>query len=186
MNISYQIKNMLYLVFKYNIYIIINNMTEEDIDRTLDDDDDDIIDVKKTEFEQNFGNMNNLSVNEIKKKLKSLPKKDLLKYMDKFKDMLETEKKDMSGSDVKTRLQMKLKELKLSRSSKQILNNVKKIEETLKTDDANIVDKIADLSIKSKSQKKRLKKKAKKNTVAELELKPELKTELKAELDVLQ
>jgi hypothetical protein len=168
----------------------IDRTLDDDIDRTLDDDDDLIINKKKDDFDEKFGNMNNLSVNDIKKKLKSMPKKDLLKYMDKFKDLLETEKKDMSNNDVKSRLQMKLKELKLSRSSKQILNNVKKLEETLKSDDLNITEKINDLSIKSKSQKKRLKKKAKKNTVAEskleLELEPELKAELKAELDVLQ
>jgi hypothetical protein len=167
----------------------------EEFDRELDDSDDDNVikkekEIEKDDFDEKFGNMNNLSVSDIKKKLKSLPKKDLLKYMDKFKDMMENEKKDISNSDVKSRLQMKLKELKLSRSSKQILNNVKKLEETLKTDDTEIVEKIADLSIKSKSQKKRLKKKAKKNTMAELELEPELKvelkTELKAELDVLQ
>ena len=150
----------------------------EEFDRELDDNDDDdnIVKKEKDEFNEKFGNMNNLSVSDIKKKLKSLPKKDLLKYMDRFKDVLENEKKDISNSDVKTRLQMKLKELKLSRSSKQILNNVKKLEETLKTDDVDIVEKIADLGIKSKSQKKRLKKKAKKNIepVSELVLEPML------------
>ena len=42
---------MLYLVFKYKIYIItnINNMTDEDIDRTLDDDDDFFIKKYKDE-----------------------------------------------------------------------------------------------------------------------------------------
>ena len=191
MNILLQTKNLLFLafdvdlftlIFKYILYYIIDNMTEEDIDRTLDDDDDLIINKKKDDFDEKFGNMNNLSVSDIKKKLKSMPKKDLLKYMDKFKDLLETEKKDMSNNDVKSRLQMKLKELKLTRSSKQILNNVKKLEETLKNDDGDIIEKIADLGIKSKSQKKRVKKRIKKQSIINSDIKANIESDINSDI----
>ena len=161
-------------------------MSSSDDETLLDEEFD--IDQKITDTKQQLNNIKNpdvinvdtelseKSLEELKNKLKSMPRKEIYKQLEQFSKMYNVnnnEFKSVSENTVKStkdRLKEKLETLKLMRSSKQIIEHVKMTKEqeleNSKNKHDNIEEKKEETITFSKSQKRRIReKKSKENKI---------------------